>query len=101
MKVNVARRRGIAQMTTSGHERMSSVDTAWLRMDGPAGSMMIVGVSTTATPIRPADFRRMVEQRIDPRTAGIDWNELRHSQRDAAGDTVKATLVLDEVARRA
>lgn len=44
--------------------------------------------------------RRMVEQRIDPRTAGIDWNELRNSQRDAAGDTVKATLVLDEVARR-
>jgi trigger factor len=44
--------------------------------------------------------RRMVEQRIDPRTAGIDWNELRNSQRDTAGDTVKATLVLDEVARR-
>jgi trigger factor len=44
--------------------------------------------------------RRMVEQRMDPRTAGIDWNELRHSQRDAASDTVKATLVLDEVARR-
>jgi WS/DGAT/MGAT family acyltransferase len=51
-------------MTTSSHERMSSVDTAWLRMDSPGNSMMIVGVSTTATPIRPADFRRMIEQRL-------------------------------------
>ena len=45
-------------MTTPGHERMSSVDTAWLRMDGPANSMMIVGVSVTGTPVPPADFRR-------------------------------------------
>jgi trigger factor len=44
--------------------------------------------------------RRMVEQRMDPRTAGIDWNELRNSQREAAAESVKATLVLDEVARR-
>ena len=51
-------------MASTAHERMSGVDTAWLRMDGPAGSMMIVGVSTTATPIRPSDFRRMVEQRL-------------------------------------
>ena len=43
---------------------MSSVDTAWLRMDGPANSMMIVGVSATATPIRPAEFRRMIERRL-------------------------------------
>jgi diacylglycerol O-acyltransferase len=50
-------------MTTS-HERMSSVDTAWLRMDGPGNAMMIVGVSATATPIRRADFRRMIEQRL-------------------------------------
>jgi diacylglycerol O-acyltransferase / wax synthase len=51
-------------MTAAHHERMSSVDTAWLRMDGPGNSMMIVGVSATATPIRPRDFRRMVEQRL-------------------------------------
>jgi WS/DGAT/MGAT family acyltransferase len=43
---------------------MSSVDTAWLRMDGPSGAMMIVGVSATETPIRPGDFRRMIEQRM-------------------------------------
>jgi len=51
-------------MTSSHHERMTSVDTAWLRMDGPGNSMMIVGVSATATPLRPADFRRMLEQRL-------------------------------------
>lgn len=51
-------------MVTAAHERMSSVDTAWLRMDGPSGSMMIVGVGTTATPIRPVDFRRMIRQRL-------------------------------------
>ena len=51
-------------MSTAGHERMSSVDTAWLRMDGPCNSMMIVGVSATETPIRPDAFRRMIEQRL-------------------------------------
>jgi WS/DGAT/MGAT family acyltransferase len=51
-------------MSTPNHERMSSVDTAWLRMDSPGNSMMIVGVSATATPIRPEDFRRMIEQRL-------------------------------------
>jgi len=51
-------------MTTPNHERMSTVDTAWLRMDGPGNSMMIVGVSATATPVRADDFRRMIEQRL-------------------------------------
>lgn len=51
-------------MTISGHERMSSVDTAWLRMDGPDSTMMILGVSVTETPVRPDDFRRMIEQRL-------------------------------------
>ena len=51
-------------MTMPNHERMSSVDTAWLRMDTPGNSMMIVGVSATETPIHRADFRRMVEQRL-------------------------------------
>jgi len=44
--------------------------------------------------------RRMMEQRMDPRQSGLDWNGLRHAQRDAAIETVRATLVLDEVARR-
>jgi trigger factor len=37
---------------------------------------------------------------VDPRKAGIDWEAFRESQREAALDAVKATLVLDEVARR-
>ena len=44
--------------------------------------------------------RRLVEQQVDPRKAGIDWNEFRTAQRDAAIESVKATIVLDEVARR-
>ncbi len=49
---------------TAHHERMSSIDTAWLRMDGPDSAMMIIGVSVTATPVRAADFRHMVETRV-------------------------------------
>jgi len=87
-------------MTTPGHERMSSVDTAWLRMDGPVNSMMIVGVAVTRTPIPPADFRRMIEQRLlcftrfrrrveaDP--LGASWVE------DDAFD-LDAHLVVDEL----
>jgi trigger factor len=44
--------------------------------------------------------RRMVEQRVDPRKAGIDWSEYRQAQREAAVESVKATIVLDEIARR-
>ena len=46
------------------HERMSAVDTAWLRMDGPASTMMIVSVMTTATPVPAADLRRVLETRL-------------------------------------
>ncbi len=46
------------------HERMSAVDTAWLRMDGPANTMMIVSVMTTATPVPAADLRRVLETRL-------------------------------------
>jgi diacylglycerol O-acyltransferase / wax synthase len=51
-------------MTSPNHERMSSVDTAWLRMDSPENAMMIVGVTVTATPLSLADFRRMLETRF-------------------------------------
>jgi WS/DGAT/MGAT family acyltransferase len=43
---------------------MSSVDTAWLRMDSPGNAMMIVGVMATVTPLRLAEFRRMIETRF-------------------------------------
>jgi len=51
-------------MNTPSHQRMSSIDTAWLRMDAPGSPMMIVGVSATETPIRPAEFRSMIEKRL-------------------------------------
>jgi trigger factor len=44
--------------------------------------------------------RRLVDQHMDPRQAGIDWQAFRESQRDAAREAVGAALVLDEVTRR-
>jgi trigger factor len=44
--------------------------------------------------------RRLIDQNVDPRQAGIDWNAFRESQRDVAREAVAAALVLDEVARR-
>jgi len=44
--------------------------------------------------------RRLVDQQVDPRQAGIDWKAFRESQRDAAREAVGAALVLDEVTRR-
>ena len=50
---------------------------------------------------RVEDFlRRLIAQRVDPRRAGIDWEEFRRNQRGPAGESVKSALVLDEVARR-
>ena len=45
-------------------------------------------------------MRRLVEQGVDPMKAGIDWEDFRTKQREAALDTVKATLMLDDVAKR-
>ena len=41
-----------------------------------------------------------MDQNVDPRQAGIDWNAFRESQREVAREAVAAALVLDEVARR-
>lgn len=50
---------------------------------------------------RTQDFiRHLIEERIDPRKAGIDWEAFRNEQRPSAVDAVKAMIVLDEVARR-
>ncbi len=45
-------------------------------------------------------IRQLIEERIDPRQAGIDWNAFRQDQRAPAEEAVKATIVLDEVSRR-
>ena len=44
--------------------------------------------------------RRLVDQNIDPRQAGIDWDAFRESQREVSREAVAAALVLDEVTRR-
>src|SRR5262245_8548166 len=51
-------------MTRALHERMSSVDTAWLRMDSPVNAMVILSVTVTETRIPPAAFRRLVAERF-------------------------------------
>jgi trigger factor len=43
---------------------------------------------------------RLMDQNIDPRRTGIDWDAFRDSQRDAAREAVASAIVLDEVARR-
>ena len=50
---------------------------------------------------RLEDFaRRLIDQNVDPRQAGIDWNAFRESQREVAREAVAAALALDEVTRR-
>ena len=44
--------------------------------------------------------RRLIDQQVDPRQAGIDWNAFRESQREVAREAVGAALVLDQIARR-
>src|SRR5688500_8034866 len=50
---------------------------------------------------RLEDFaRRLMEQRVDPRQANIDWNAFRDGQRTPATEAVASAIVLDEIARR-
>jgi trigger factor len=50
---------------------------------------------------RIEDFvHRLIDQRIDPNRANIDWTEFRERQRESATEAVRGALVLDEVARR-
>ncbi len=44
--------------------------------------------------------RRLMDQNVDPRKAGIDWAQFREAQREPARDAVASALVLDEIARR-
>ncbi len=50
---------------------------------------------------RLEDFaRRLMDQKIDPRQAGIDWDAFRESQREVAREAVAGAIYLDEVARK-
>jgi trigger factor len=44
--------------------------------------------------------RRLMEQGLDPMQVNVDWQDFRQRQRESALETVKSTLVLDEIARR-
>src|SRR5690606_2422241 len=44
--------------------------------------------------------RRLIEQGLDPMQVNVNWQEFRERQRAAATETVKSTLVIDEIARR-
>lgn len=44
--------------------------------------------------------RRLLDQKVDPTRANIDWEEFRERQREPAVEAVRGALVLDEVARR-
>jgi trigger factor len=44
--------------------------------------------------------RRLIEQQIDPMQTNINWEEFRERQKDAAAESVRSALVLDEIARR-
>jgi len=44
--------------------------------------------------------RRLMDQNVDPRKAGVDWGQFREAQREPARNSVASALVLDELARR-
>ena len=98
-------------MTT--RERMSGVDTAWLRMEVPTNLMMIVGVMTFRERLDLAHVRRIIEARFlaYPRfrsraaqdAAGswwetdddldLSWHVRKHPKRGALGKAALETLV--------
>lgn len=45
-------------------------------------------------------IRRLMDQGIDPMKADINWQEFRERQKAGAEESVKSTLVLDEIAKR-
>jgi trigger factor len=50
---------------------------------------------------RLEDFaRRLMEQRVDPRQANIDWQAFREGQRAPATEAVASAIVLDEISKR-
>jgi len=51
-------------MTSPRREKISAVDTAWLRMDRPGNLMMICGVMLFADRIRYARMARLIEERF-------------------------------------
>jgi len=64
----------------AGRERMSSVDTAWLRMDRPSNLMMIVGIDVFERPVVLARLRKVLTERL------LAFDRFRQRvERDASG----------------
>jgi WS/DGAT/MGAT family acyltransferase len=59
-------------------ERMSKVDTAWLRMDSPSNLMEIIGVWTLKPSVRYDDLCRRIEERL------LQYNRFRQRVVDDA-----------------
>lgn len=69
----------------SHNERMSSVDTTWLRMDRPANPMMIVGVWILEGPVALNNLEKQIadgllsyrryRQKVDYTPAGVFWRD--------------------------
>jgi diacylglycerol O-acyltransferase / wax synthase len=98
-------------MTT--RERMSGVDTAWLRMEVPTNLMMIVGVMTFREKLDLAEVRRIIEARFlaYPRFRSraaqdasgtwwetdedldLSWHVRKHPKRGSLGKAALETLV--------
>ncbi len=51
-------------MPTKRSERLSNVDTAWLRMEDPTNLMMVTGVLVFYQPLNYARLRQTLEQRL-------------------------------------
>jgi diacylglycerol O-acyltransferase len=71
----------------SSRERISGVDTAWLRMEHPTNLMMIVGVMMLEGSLRPRDLRRLLEAR---------WMGFRRFRQKAVVDPSGAWWMEDE-----
>ena len=69
-------------------ERMSPVDTTWLRMDRPNNPMVIVGVIKLTGPVDPTDLEHVLVERLlayrrfgqkaEHRPGGMWWVDDRH-----------------------
>lgn len=91
------------QAAEGASERMSKVDTAWLRMDSPGNLMEIVGVWTLKPAIHYGDLCRRVEERMLPYdrfrqcvvedALGMTWVEDR-------GFDIHRHIVREKLARR-
>jgi WS/DGAT/MGAT family acyltransferase len=74
----------------TNRERISGVDTAWLRMEHPTNLMMIVGVMMLDGKPRLADVKRIVESRF------LAFRRFRHcAVEDAAGAWWEEDAIFD------